>query len=155
MTARRTVPAESWMDLVPSFGPVTAMAVMFVIFLLTDLTARALHVSGLPGFGFAVGSAAAAFCTRQRGLLTAVTTPPVIFLIAVALAELIALHLDHVAFSPGLLGANVFLTLAAAAPWLFGGLGGAVLIATIRGLPRSIRDLRAELLGRTFRDYSR
>jgi hypothetical protein len=143
------------MDLIPSIGPGTAVAVMFVIFLLTDLTARGLHVSGLPGFGFAAGSVVAACCTRQRGLLTAVTTPPVIFLTAVALAELITMHLNHVAFSPGLLGANVFLTLAAAAPWLFGGLGGALLIATIRGLPRAIRDLRAELLGRTMRDYSR
>lgn len=146
---------DSWAELRPSFAPATAAVAMFVIFLLADLIARTLHVSGLAGFGFAAGSAAAAGCTRRRDLLPVVTTPPVIFLAAVACAELLVMHLDHVTLSVELLGANVFLTLSAAAPWMFGGFAGALVIAVVRGLPQCVRDLRAELLGRTFRDSHR
>ena len=63
-------------------------------------------------------------------------------------APLVTLHLDHVAASPGLVLADIFLTLSTAAPWLFGGLAGALLIATVRGLPQCVRDLRAHLAGR-------
>lgn len=125
-----------------------AIASMFIIFLLTDLGAGWLHMVALTGFGYAAGSAAAAGRTRRQDLLLIATTPPVIFLAAVTAGELITLHLDHVAASPGLVLADIFLTLSTAAPWLFGGLAGALLIATVRGLPRCVRDLRAQLTGR-------
>src|SRR5215472_5034232 len=90
---------DTWAELRPSFSAGTAAAVMFVIFLLADLVAGRLHVSGLPGFGFAAGCAAAAGWTRRKGLLTVVTTPPLIFVCAVTCAELLNMHLNHVAFS--------------------------------------------------------
>jgi hypothetical protein len=121
---------------------------MFVIFLLAHLIAGWLHVAGLTGFGFAAGSAVAAGRTRPRDLLLVVTTPPMIFLAAVTCGELIMLHDRHVAVGAGLVLAGILLTLSSAAPWLFGGLAGALLIATVRGLPRCLRDLRAELAGR-------
>jgi hypothetical protein len=102
----------------------------------------------LTGFGFAAGSAVAAGRTRQHQLLLVATSPPAIFLAAVTAGELITLHVDHVAASPGLVLADIFLTLSTAAPWLFGGLAGALLIATVRGLPKCVRDLRAHLAGR-------
>jgi len=120
---------------------------MFAIFVLTDLSAGWLHVAGLTGFGFAAGSAAAAGRTRRKELLLAATTPPLVFLLAVTCSELIALHVSHVAVSPGLVLADIFLTLSTAAPWLFGGLAGALVIATVRGLPSCVRDLRAQLTG--------
>jgi len=125
---------------------------MFLLFLLAVVIADALHATALAGFGFAAGSAVAAGCTRRRELLMVVTTPPAIFLAAAACGELITMHLDHVAPSAGLVGANTFLTLSATAPWLFGGVVGAVLIAGFRGLPQCVSDLRAELAGRTARD---
>jgi uncharacterized protein DUF6542 len=121
---------------------------MFVIFLLAHLIAAWLHVAGLTGFGFAAGCAVAAGRTRRRDLLLVVTTPPMIFLAAVTCGELITLHVRHVTASPGVVLAGIFLTLSSAAPWMFGGLAGALLIATVRGLPQCLRDLRAELAGR-------
>jgi hypothetical protein len=130
----------------------TAIVMMFVIFLLTDLGAGWLHVVGLTGFGFAAGSAAAAGRTRRQDLLFAATTPPLIFLVAVTAGELITLHMNHVAASPGLVLADIFLTLSTAAPWLFGGVAAALLIATVRGLPQCVRDLRARLSGTALAD---
>lgn len=143
------VTAATWPDLLPSISARGAVATMFLSFLLTDLGAGSLHVSALTGFGFAAGSAAAAGCTRPRELLIVATTPPVIFLAAVTCAQLISMHLDHVAASAGLVLAGIFLTLSTAAPWMFGGLAGALVIASVRGLPQCIRDLRAELTGST------
>ncbi|MGN6791677.1 MAG: DUF6542 domain-containing protein [Streptosporangiaceae bacterium] len=149
---QRTSPAFAWPDLWPAMSARTAMVVMFLIFLLTDLSAGWLHVVALTGFGFAAGSAAAAGRTRREDLLLAATTPPLIFLIAVTAGELITLHMNHVAASAGLALADVFLTLSTAAPWLFGGLAGALLIATVRGLPRCVRELRDQLTGATLAD---
>jgi hypothetical protein len=124
-----------------------AIVMMFVIFVLTDLSAGWLHVVALTGFGFAAGSAAAGGLTRRKDLLFAATTPPLVFLLAVTVSELITLHMNHVAASAGLVLADIFLTLSTAAPWLFGGLAGALVIATVRGLPQCVRDLRAQLTG--------
>lgn len=146
MTGHRNAPREfRWSDLWPLMGARTAILAMFAIFLLTGLLAGWLHVTALTGFGFSAGSAIAAGRTRRSALLAAATSPPLLFLLAVACTELISLHLKHVAASPALVLAGIFLTLAAAAPWLFGGLAGALLIATVRGLPRCIRDLRGEI----------
>jgi uncharacterized protein DUF6542 len=144
------MPEFAWPDLLPSMGARGAAVAMFMVFLLADLTAGWLHVVALTGFGFAAGSAVAAGRTRQQDLLLVATTPPVIFFAAVTSAELITLHLNHVAASAGLVLAGIFLTLSTAAPWMFGGLAGALLIATVRGLPRCIRELRAELTGTRF-----
>ena len=153
LTIRRFELASRWAAIRPSFGLRRAVAAMFVIFLVSDLIAAAIHLPALAGFGFAAGSAAAAGWTRQRDLIMVVTTPPVIFLGAVICGDLVAMHLGHVPLSAGLAGASILLTLAASAPWLFGGLAGAIAIACVRGLPRCVRDLRAELLGRAVRDY--
>ena len=148
MTTRRGTAPGAWSELRPTLTARGAVIGMFACFLLAHLMAGGLHVSALTGFGFAAGSAAAAGYTRHRELLIVVATPPAIFLAAVTCAELIAMHLNHVALSVTLVGANVFLTLSAAAPWLFGGLAGAFIIATARGLPQCVRMLRAELRGR-------
>ena len=148
MTGQRSRPEFAWRELWPVMTTRGSVAAMFVIFLLTDLGASWLHMAALTGFGYAAGSAAAAGRTRQQDLLLVATSPSAIFLAAVTAGELITLHLDHVAASPGLVLADIFLTLSTAAPWLFGGLAGALLIATVRGLPQCVRDLRAQLTGR-------
>jgi len=153
LTIRRLDLVNRWAAMRPSFGLRRAVAVMFVIFLVSDLVAAAIHLPALAGFGFAAGSAAAAGWTRQRDLIMVVTTPPVIYFGAVIFGDLVTMHLGHVPMSVGLIGASILLTLAASAPWLFGGLAGAIAIACVRGLPQCVRDLRAELLGRAVRDY--
>ena len=147
LTGHKRSPAVTWPEVWPPMRTRAAVVTMFVVFLLTDLGASWLHVVALTGFGFAAGSAAAAGRTRREDLLLAATTPPLIFVIAVSAGELITLHLNHVAASAGLALADIFLTLSTAAPWLFGGLAGALVIATVRGLPQCVRDLRAQLTG--------
>ena len=129
-------------------GARTAAAAMFAIFLLADLAAGWLHAATLTGFGFAAGCAVAAGRARRRDLLLVATTPPLIFLAAVTCGELISMHASHVAASAAVAATGIALTLSSAAPWLFGGLGVALLIATVRGLPRCVRQLRAELRGK-------
>jgi hypothetical protein len=114
---------------------------MFAVFLIADLAAGWLSAPGLTGFGLAAGSAAAAGSVRRRDLLIVVITPPVIFVTAVICAELVSAHADHAALSAGSFAASVFLTISSAAPWMFGGLAGALTIATVRGLRRSVSDL--------------
>lgn len=145
MTGHNAKPGFAWSELWPMMNARAAIVVMFFIFLLTYMSADWLHVVALTGFGFAAGSAAAAGRTRRKHLLLVATTPPAIFLAAVIAGELITLHLDHVAATPGLVLADLFLTLSAAAPWLFGGVAGALVIALVRGLPQCVRDLRAQL----------
>jgi uncharacterized protein DUF6542 len=138
-------PGSNLAELRPSVGAPGALAGMFAGFLLADLIAGALHVSGLAGFAFAAGAAAAASFTRSRELLPVVTTPPAIFLLAVTCAELISMHMDHVAPTLGLLAANLYLTLATSAAWLFAGMAVALVIACARGLPQCVRDLRRQI----------
>jgi hypothetical protein len=146
--SHRSAQAFALADLWPEMGARAAAVAMFAIFLLTNLAAGWLHVTALTGFGFAAGCAVVAGRTKWQGLLLAVTSPPLIFLAAVTCGELISLHAGHVAASPGLALAGIVLTLSAAAPWLFGGLAGALLIASVRGLPRCIKHLREGLTGR-------
>jgi len=147
MASQRSAPTFAWAELWPEMGAKAAVAAMFAIFLFAHLAAGWLHVSALTGFGFASGSAVAAGRTRRQGLLLVATTPPLIFIAAVTCGELIALHAGHLAVSAGPVLAGIFLTLSSAAPWLFCGLAGALVIATVRGLPRCVRELRAELRG--------
>lgn len=140
-------PARDWLAIRPSIGARAAVLVMFVTFLLADLAAGQLDVAGLTGFGFAAGSMIAAGSTRRDDLLIVVSTPPVIFFAAVTCAELITAHANHVAASAGSILAGVFLTLSTAAPWMFGGLSGALVLAAVRGLRQCVRDLRASLAG--------
>ncbi|GEM_PF-1512052 len=136
-----------WPSLWPSLTARSALAVMSGVFLIADLAAARWHLAGMPGFGFAAGSVAAAGFARRRELLIVVTTPPALFVVAATAGELLAAHAEHVPASAGSVGGGLLLTLTAAAPWLFGGLAGALVIAVMRGLPECVRLLRAELSG--------
>jgi len=144
-TSRQDTVSVRWSDLRPVLGARGALVTMFMATLLGHLTAQALHVTGLTGFGFAAGSTLAAGLARRRDLLIVATTPPVIFLTAITCAELIVRHLNHMPLSARPIADGVFLTLASTAPWLFCGYAGALVIAAVRGLVRCIGDLRSEL----------
>jgi hypothetical protein len=139
------VPAFRWSDLRPEIGARGAIITMFMSPLIGDLAARYLNAPRLAGFGVAVGCLAAASLTRRRALLIVATTPPLIFLVAITCAEVLADHASHVGLQAGRIAIGVFLTLASTAPWLLGSFAVALVIATCRGLPRCIADLRRDL----------
>jgi hypothetical protein len=121
-----------------------AVLVMFVLFFLGSLIGVAVSLPWLAGFSYLAGCLVAAVYARREALLLVVTTPPLIFGITLAAAELITA-------SRGTVLATVegtMLTLAAVAGWLFTGTAACLAVATARGLPRCIRELRIGLTGR-------
>jgi uncharacterized protein DUF6542 len=124
-----------------------AVLAMFVLFFLGALIADLLHLGFLVGLSFLAGCVLAARFARRSALLAVVVSPPLIFLVAVVCAE--GLSSSAATDRAGLLSAaeGTILTLAAAAPWLFGGEVLGLALALFRGLPQCVRDLRAGLRG--------
>jgi hypothetical protein len=124
-----------------------AVVAMFLLFLVGTLAAGWLHLEVLAGLSFVAGCAMAAYYSRRDGLLTAVVTPPLVFMAALVIAELLTSHEDTVRHSLTAAAEGILLTLAAVAPWLFSGVVIGLVIALMRGLPQCVRDLSAELRG--------
>jgi len=124
-----------------------AVVAMFLLFLVGTLAAGWLHLEVLAGLSFVAGCAMAAYYSRRDGLLTAVVTPPLVFMAALVIAELLTSHEDTVRHSLTAAAEGIILTLAAVAPWLFSGVVIGLVIALTRGLPQCVRDLSAELRG--------
>lgn len=124
-----------------------AIAAMFGLFFLSAIVADLLHLGFLVGLSFLAGCVLAARFARRSALLAVVVSPPLIFLIAVVCAE--SVSSSAATSHAGLLSAaeGTILTLAAAAPWLFGGEALGLILALFRGLPQCVRDLRAGLRG--------
>jgi hypothetical protein len=125
----------------------SAALVMLAAFLAGDLLAGWLDLGILTGLAFVAGCLLAAVCTRRHDLLFMVTTPPVIFLVAVVCAETLTSPGSTFAASAGAVAAGTILTLSAVAPWLFGGFLLCLIIAMARGLPQCVRDLQLGLRG--------
>lgn len=123
------------------------VVVMFLLFLMGTLAAGWLHLELLAGLSFVAGCALAAYYSRHEALLTAVVTPPLVFMVALVIAELLTSHSDTVRHSLTSAAEGIILTLAAVAPWLFSGVVIGLIIALMRGLPQCVRDLGAELRG--------
>jgi Domain of unknown function (DUF6542) len=124
-----------------------AVVAMFLLFLVGTLAAGWLHLEVLAGLSFVAGCAMAAYYSRRDALLTAVVTPPLVFMAALVIAELLTSHEDTVRHSLTAAAEGIVLTLAAVAPWLFSGVVIGLVIALMRGLPQCVRDLSAELRG--------
>ena len=124
-----------------------AVVAMFLLFLVGTLAAGWLHLEVLAGLSFVAGCALAAYYSRRDALLTAVVTPPLVFMAALVIAELLTSHEDTVRHSLTAAAEGIVLTLAAVAPWLFSGVVIGLVIALMRGLPQCVRDLSAELRG--------
>jgi hypothetical protein len=124
-----------------------AVLAMFALFFLGAVAAELLHSGFLVGFSFLAGCVLAARFARRSALLTVVVSPPLVFLAAVVCAESVSSSAATV--RAGLLSAveGTVLTLAAAAPWLFGGEALGLTVALFRGLPQCVRELRAGLRG--------
>jgi hypothetical protein len=124
-----------------------AVVVMFSLFFLGMLAADRLHLGSLTGLSFVTGSALAARYTKRDGLLTAVLTAPLLFMIALIVTETMSSHADTLRRTLTSAAEGIVLTLASVAPWLFGGMIISVIVAMYSGLPRSFRELRADLRG--------
>jgi hypothetical protein len=120
-----------------------AVLVMLAVFLVVDLIAAGVHSTFLNGFGYAAGCLLAVAYARREALLVVATTPPAIFLAALLAVKLMTAGGDTVVAG----AEGTLLTLAATAPWLFGVTVAYLAAATVRGLPRCIRDLRTALAG--------
>ncbi|MEP7026067.1 MAG: DUF6542 domain-containing protein [Actinomycetota bacterium] len=116
---------------------------MFSLFFPGTLTSGWVHLGALTGVSFLIGCVLAGLYTKREDLLLVVTTPPLIFLAAVICVTAVSSD------GGGVLAATsgIALGLAAAAPWLLMGELAILLISLFRGLPRSVRNLRADLRG--------
>lgn len=126
-----------------------AVLAMFSLFFFGMLAADWLHLGSLTGLSFVAGCAVAARYTKRDGLLTAVVTPPLIFMIALVCSETMSSHADTLRHTLTSVIEGIVLTMASVAPWLFAGVIIGVTIAMFRGLPQCVRELRADLRGST------
>jgi hypothetical protein len=124
-----------------------AVVVMFSVFFAGTLAAGWLHAELLAGLAFVAGCALAACYTRREAMLTVAVTPPLLFMAALVISELLSSHGDTVRRTLTSGAEGTILTLAAVAPWLFAGVIIALILAMFRGLPQCVRDLRSELHG--------
>jgi hypothetical protein len=120
-----------------------AALAMFSLFFPGTLTSGWLNLGALAGVSFLVGCVLAGLYTKREDLLLVVTTPPLIFLAAVICVTAVSSDGGGVLSAVG----GIALALSAAAPWLFAGELAIIVISLFRGLPRSVRNLRADLRG--------
>lgn len=119
------------------------VVLMLLVFLVSDLLGSRLSWAWLDGAGYAVGCLLAVSYARREALLLVSTSPPALFLVALVTAELVtATGSTLLATAEGTL-----LALATCAPWLFGVTVAGLILATARGLPQCVRDLKGELGG--------
>ena len=116
--------------------------VMFTVFFPGMLTAGWLHLTALAGLSFVAGCILAGLYTRRADLLLVITTPPMIFLVAlICVKAMTSTGSTLISTAEGCI-----LTLSAVAAWLFGGVAVILVIALFRGLPRTVREFRIALL---------
>ena len=118
-----------------------AVAGMLTVFFLSLLVASWLRWGVLAGAGFVIGSVAAAWYTKPRDLLTAVVSPPLLFLGALICVKALTAKGSMIVSTVE----GTALTLASVAPWLFAGVAAYLIVAWIRGLPQSVAGLRRDL----------
>src|SRR5215469_12717442 len=120
---------------------------LFAGCLASCLLAAWLHRTAVAGLGFCAGCALAAWYCQRAALLRLVVAVPTVFAAAEVLTQLVTLPGGGRRGLALPVAGGTLLTLAAVAPWLFGGTAGVVVIALFRGLPRCVRDLRVGLHG--------
>jgi hypothetical protein len=116
---------------------------MLSVFFPGTLTAGWLHLAALTGLSFVAGCVLAGLFTKRADLLTVVTMPPMIFLVALISVKAITATGNAVIST----AEGSILTMSAVAPWLFGGEAAILVIGLCRGLLRSISELRTGLRG--------
>ena len=129
------------------------LAGLFAVFLCSCLLAAWVQNDVVAGLGFCAGTCVAARVARPAALLALVVSVPVVFLTAEVVAQLATAPAGAHRGALLLVIEGTLLTLAGVAPWLFAGTVVGVVIAMFRGLPRSVRELRADLTGGRARSH--
>ena len=122
-----------------------AVFATFSVFFLGMLAAGWLHLGSLTGLSFVAGCALAARYTKRDGLLTAVVTPPLIFMIALVVTQTMSANADTLRRTLTSVAEGIVLTMASVAPWLFSGVMLGIIVAMFCGLPQCVREFRADL----------
>jgi hypothetical protein len=117
------------------------IVLIFGVGLLSEFFGNLVHLGFLPGLGFVVACALAAAATRGGDLLTVVVSPPLVFLAITVISEFIGAIGERSLLRSMVVG--VVTTFASRAPWLFFGTALAIVVALPRGLPATLRALRA------------
>ena len=115
---------------------------MLIVFLIAGLIGAGLGVAWPAGLGYAAGSLLAVSYARRESLILVVVAPPLLFAVAVTVAELILAPGGGLGTAEGTL-----LILAGVLPWLLGGWLAGLVVALVRGLPGCLRDLNAAIAG--------
>ncbi len=115
-----------------------AIAGMLLLFLVCLLLASWLQWGVLAGASFVIGSAAAAWYTRPRDLLTIAVSPPLLFFCSLVCVKAFTAQGSVIISTVE----GTALTLANVAPWLFAGVILYLIVAWARGLPRCVTELR-------------
>jgi uncharacterized protein DUF6542 len=118
-----------------------AVLVMVCVFGLGFLLASLFGATVVTGFAFVLGAAVAARYTKQADLLTVAVSPPLAFFCVLVLVKAVTAS-GNVLVS---VLEGCALTLASLAPWLFIGVAVNFVIASVRGLPRCVGELRRSL----------
>jgi hypothetical protein len=122
-----------------------AVVTIFLLSLAGDLAAGWLHVAVLTGLALAAGCLLVACYARRASLLVVAVAPPVVFFVAIALAEILTTHAATTKITVESIASGTLFTLASMAPWLFGCELAVLVIALVRGLPQCVRELRTGL----------
>jgi hypothetical protein len=121
--------------LTPRGAVLGLFVVCFAAMLVTEWTGW----TALVGLAYVGGGAAAAWYTKRGALLPLAVSPPIIFLIACGLSELLTAPTTFTTLT------GMFVMLATASPWLFAGTALILGIGFYRGLAGEVADLVADL----------
>ncbi len=124
-----------------------ALVALFALCLVTCLIAAWRQFDVLAGLGYFAGCLAAPVCVRREAQLQIVIAPPVVFLLAVLLTQVLTAQGSSSHGSMLSVVEGTFLMLAGTAPWLFAGAAGCIAVAMFRGLPGCVREFRADFRG--------
>lgn len=124
-----------------------ALLAMVIISLLACLLGAWQHLDVLAGLGFCLSCVLAPVYARREAMPYLVISAPLTFLVAELITQALTAQGDSTHGSTLSVLEGTFLTLADVAPWLFAGTAICVVIALFRGLPQSVRELRASLRG--------
>ncbi len=124
-----------------------AVVALFTLCLVGCLIAAWRQSDIIAGLAYCAGCLAAPVAVRREAQLQVVIAPPVVFLVAVLVAQ--ALTAQGSSTHGSLLSVieGTFLMLAATAPWLILGAAGCIAVAMSRGLPGCVREFRAGFRG--------
>lgn len=119
------------------------LGAFFALCLVSCLIAAWRQFDIVAGLAYLAGCLAAPVYVRREAQLQIVIAPPVLFLLAVLMTQVLTAQgsSSHASMLSVLEG--TLLMLAATAPWLFAGAAGCVAVAMFRGLPDCVRELRA------------